>query len=63
MNMIKILREEKKLTQVQLAKFLKVGQSTIVFWENGGCMPRAEKLPKLAQILGCTVDDLFKKTK
>ena len=63
MNMIKVLRTEKNLTQVQLAKFLEVGQSTIVFWENGNCMPRADKLPKLAEILGCTVDDLFKNTK
>lgn len=61
MNNIKLLREEKKLTQNELASQLNVGQTTVAMWETGGTMPRADKLPQLAQILGCKIDDLFER--
>ena len=59
MNNIKNLRKKEKLTQIDLAKKLKIGQSTVAMWETGEAMPRADKLPELAKILGCTIDDLF----
>lgn len=59
MNNIKNLRKKEKLTQIDLAKKLKIGQSTVAMWEAGEAMPRADKLPELAKILGCTIDDLF----
>ena len=57
---IKELREEKKLTQEQLAQKLKLDRSTIAKWETGEAMPRADKLPVLAEVLGCSISDLFK---
>lgn len=52
-------RRSKNLTQLQLAGALGVTRSTVAMWESGESLPRADKLPQLAQILGCTIDDLF----
>lgn len=61
MNCIKALREGKNLTQEELCKKIGVSQSAIAKWENGDSLPRADKLPELAKILGCRIDDLFEK--
>lgn len=59
MNAIRAFRDRAKLTQAQLAQSLGVGQSAVVAWEKGESLPRAGKLPELARILGCTIDELF----
>lgn len=56
---IKERRKSKNLTQENIASLLKVGRTTVAMWETGESMPRADKLPQLAKILGCTVDDLL----
>ena len=48
-------------TQLELARKIGVDRSTIAKWETGKSMPRAKMLPKLAECLGCTVDELLKK--
>lgn len=60
MNKIKALREEKGITQIGLASMLEVTQGAISQWETGDSLPRADKLPVLAKILGCTVDELLR---
>ena len=62
MNNLKNLRDHAKLTQSDLADKLDVSQPTIAMWETGEAMPRADKLPQLAQVLGCTIDQLFQST-
>ena len=57
---IKWMREQKGMTQVHLAQYLGIGQSTVAMWESGESMPRADKLPELARVLGCSIDDLFR---
>lgn len=47
------------LTQGELSKKLNVSQSTVAMWETGINKPRADKLPELAKIFGCSIDDLF----
>ena len=59
MTSIKQYRERANLTQEQLAAEMKVGRTTVSMWESGDSLPRADKLPELAPILGCTVDDFF----
>ena len=61
MNSVKKFREIKGLSQAQLAKCLDVTQGAISQWETGEAMPQTDKLPKLAEALGCTIDELFDK--
>ena len=60
MNNIKKLRKQSGLTQEELASLLKMDRSTIAMWETGKSMPRAAKLPELARLFSCAIDDLFK---
>ncbi len=62
MQKIKELREAKGLTQKYIADIFGVDQSAVVRWESGKAMPTADKLPKLAQLLGCTIDELYDTT-
>lgn len=57
---IKKAREKAGLTQQDLANELGVGQSTVAMWETQNSLPRTDKLPALAKILGCTIDELLK---
>lgn len=52
-------RDTLGLTQLDIAKKLGVERSTVAKWETGQSFPRAELLPKLAQILDCTTDELL----
>lgn len=53
------MRLSKKMTQDDVAMELCVSRTTVSMWENGSALPRADKLPQLAKIFGCTIDDLF----
>ena len=52
-------RKKAQIRQADLAASMNVKQSTVSMWESGMVSPAADKLPKLAQILGCTIDALF----
>lgn len=56
---LKEAREAAGLTQVALGEIVGVEQHTVSQWESGHRIPRADKLPLLAKVLGCTIDDLF----
>jgi len=56
------LREDAGLTQHQLAAKLGVQQSNIAFWERWDKPPRGDVLPKLAEALGVSVDELLRVT-
>jgi len=56
---IRLYREKLGLTQQELATRLNVTQGLISQWELGETFPGASKLPELAKLLGCTIDDLF----
>ena len=53
------LREAAGLTQVALAERLGVHRSNIGFWERWDKPPRGDVLPRLAQALGVTLEDLL----
>lgn len=57
---IQLMREYRKITQDDLAKSLGIERSTVSNWETEKAMPRADLLPKLAEVLGCSIDDLFR---
>lgn len=52
-------REKRGMSQQELATALSVDQSTVCLWETGKTQPRAKLLPKIAEILNCTVDELL----
>lgn len=53
-------RERAGLTQLDVAKALGITDSAVNQWEKGKTVPKTESLPKLAELFGCTVDELFK---
>ena len=57
---VKEIRNKIGLTQGELAVKIGVNQNTVSQWETGERVPRADKLIQLAEILGCTVDELLK---
>lgn len=62
MNKIKMYRKKKGLFQWELAKLMNVNVSAVSKWESSkNIMPRSNKLPLLAEIFDCKVDDLFDK--
>lgn len=56
---IKTLREQKKLTQTQLADQLSVSHKTISKWETGKGLPDISLLEPLAKALGVSLPELF----
>lgn len=57
--MIKRLREEKKITQQQLAQIMGVSDKTISKWETGRGYPDITLVEPLANALGVSVIELF----
>lgn len=55
MNRIKELRQEKKLTQKELANLLGVNMVTLSRYENNNRNPKIDKLEKMAEIFGVSV--------
>lgn len=53
------LRKAANLTQQDVADELKVGRTTVTAWETGENMVPAKYLLALANILGCTVEDIL----
>ena len=60
MNKIKEFRKKNNLSQSDIAKIMKVKQNTISQWESGIRMPNVIQVIKLAEILGTTVENLYK---
>lgn len=56
---ITALRHEKELKQDQLAEMLNVSPQAVSKWENNQTCPDISLLPRLAEILGVTVDELL----
>ena len=56
---IKELRQNADLSQDALAEKIKVNQTAVSQWERGVALPSCEKLPELAAVFCCTIDDLF----
>ena len=56
---IALLRKEKGLTQEELANHMGVSPQAVSKWENDQTCPDISALPKLAELLGVTVDELL----
>ena len=56
---IREYRETEGLTRAQVAGRLGVSPTAVRKWEVGLARPSADRLPALAGLLGCTIDELF----
>ena len=59
MKNLKALRNEKNISQINLARHMNVSRSTVSMWENGASEPDNETLVKLANFFGVTIDYLL----
>lgn len=55
---IKLLRQMRNFTQETLAKQLECKQTSISKYEKGVSMPKIEQLPRIAEILNCSIEDV-----
>ncbi len=58
MKSLQKTRKRLELTQQEIAKKLFLSQRTISSWEKGTRTPPVEQLPKLAQVLNCSIEEL-----
>lgn len=59
-NKIKVYRENKKMTQKEIAEILGVEPATVSKYESNMIEPNIESLKKLAETFGISVDELLK---
>ena len=52
-------RKKAKLTQAELGERIGVKDNTICQWETGARQPKADIIIRLADVLGCSADDLL----
>ena len=53
------LRDERHLTDYQVAKETGIPQSTFSDWKSGRSKPKVEKLIKIAKFLGASVEYFY----
>lgn len=58
-NQIKRLRTEKKVTQDELAAYLKVSAQAVSKWETNASTPDISLLPAISTYFGVAIDELF----
>lgn len=56
---IKVLREAAGISQGNLAAQMGVSQSVLSNWETEVALPKSRDLPRLANVLGVTIDELY----
>ena len=58
-NMVAALRKERGMTQLELAEKMGVTDKAVSKWERDLSFPDVSSIPKLAEILGVSVDELM----
>ena len=56
--LVKTIKEEKRLTQADLAERIGISPASVNKWMSGGT-PAIDKLPQLCEILKITPNELF----
>lgn len=56
---IRELREAREMTQGELAERMGVDRTGVNKRESEVALPRARQLPQLAEVLGCSISELF----
>ena len=58
-DIIKNLRRKSNMTQEQLAEKLGISAQSVSKWENAVAMPDIMMLPRISEVFGVSIDDLF----
>lgn len=56
---LRVIRESRNMTQEELARKLGVSRTTVTMWETEKNTPPTRMLPAIAEIMGCSVDELL----
>lgn len=56
---IRLLRQARKMSQVELAKELNVTKQSVSNWENDNIQPSVEMLEKIAKVFSVSIDYLL----
>jgi len=59
MNRLKELRQEKGLTQYELARLIGRYQSKVWLWEKGYYQPNEQEKMEIARVLGVEINKIF----
>lgn len=59
---LKQLREERRMTQEELAKALDISKSTVSMYENDTRMPKPENMEAIADFFNVSIDFLYGKS-
>ncbi len=62
MENLRAYRQKAGFTQLRASEQLKISEMTLCRYETGAREPRAGDLIRMAQLYGCTVDDLLNPT-
>lgn len=55
-------RKNAGLSQADVAEALGVSAAAVCQWETGKTVPDSRKLPRIAEVFGCTIDELLSDT-
>ena len=53
-------RKKTGMSQAEAGKKLGVSDATVSMWETGAANPACKRLPQIATLYGCSIDELFK---
>lgn len=56
---IKVLRQERNITQEQLAEMLHISRQAVSSWENDRTQPDVDMLEKLSEIFGVSIEEII----
>ena len=59
MKNLRRLRKNAGLSMEEMAQELGITRQTLAAWETGQSWPSAAMLPRIAQMLGCGIGDLY----
>jgi transcriptional regulator with XRE-family HTH domain len=59
MKALKRHLKRKRMTQSEFAALMGVSQPTVTYWLNGSKTPTSDKLVRIADLTGLTVDELL----
>ena len=60
-EVVKNKRKERNISQEELACLLNVSRPTVSDWERNIVTPNVENVVSMAEIFGCSIDELFGK--